>query len=152
MNSYGRFFLLLLLAISLTTKAQERLKGKWVSYSLSYRGRERAFKEKQDKTRFVFDAGGNYTRYDYIYDRDPNSLTLIYSFPSGEVKDTNGKVLKKKKVKEKGSYQVSENNIVFVTSNDRYSAQYKWEGETLLLTFTYDSLSAVNYTLRFRRD
>lgn len=155
MNRYTRVILMLLLCIlPLITTAQEHLKGKWVSYSLTYRGRERELKEKQDKTRFVFEAGENYIKYHYLCNNGSDPLVLRYSFLNGklEVNDSNGKTLKRKKVKERGSYQVSGREIVFFTSNDRYSAQYKLEGKTLLLTFAYDSLNTGNYILKFRRD
>jgi hypothetical protein len=144
--------LLLWLLCSFTTNAQQPLAGKWISYSMTYRSKEIELKKKKDKTFLIFQSENNYVKYYYSYNSGSSSRTLVHDLSGEEVKDSNGRILKKRKAKEQGIYRVQQNEIVFNAKDEVYLAEYKIEGGILFLTeFGNDSLKTNVFTTKFKR-
>lgn len=129
--------------------AQENLAGKWISYSVTYRNKEVEMKSKYDKLILHFGRDSRYKKLFYAFKDYPRS-DFSYHLLDGKTEDASGNVLKRKKIKKQGTYQLKKNAIEFATASEKYSQLYQLQGEILILKeFGQDASDF--YVIKFKR-
>jgi hypothetical protein len=155
-----RLVVVLLFFMCSSATAQHQFIGRWTSYSLTYRDRETLLDKKHDRIVLVFGKDRSYMKYFYTIKNlsDSSKLRLSYTLIDGEMKvtDAEGKTLKYKRVRERGTFEFDKDakEVVFTsTDKKRYSGFYGVVNGILILEDETDMINSPNnkYLIKFKR-
>lgn len=148
-------FVLISFCWSFQLTAQEHLTGEWISYSINIENKEIAIKGKREKTVIILNKDQSYVKHFYMIKgiTDSEKVKLSYHLVDGklEIKDANGRILKQKKTKEQGTYQINRDVIQFVTFNNKYTVPYQLQEEILTLKQLVKDAIKEDYAIKFKR-
>jgi hypothetical protein len=149
------FILILLFCWNIQLSAQDNLVGEWVSDSMTFRDKVISIKDKYDRIVIVFNQDQSYVKYFYTVSgiATPENVKLSYHLIDGklEVADVNGRILKRKKAKERGIYRITYDGIHFATDGNEYTVKYRLQEETLILKYLVENFVEEDYTINFNR-
>jgi hypothetical protein len=126
-------FIVLFLINDYELIAQETLNGRWTSYSVTLGDKAVKIKNENDKIVLILKNNQEYQKSLYVFKRGSDSIRLSYHLLDGKIEDDKGKVLKRRKIKERGTYLVIGNEIVFFNGVNKDSVSYELQGGFLLL-------------------
>lgn len=135
--------------------AQDNLTGEWVSHSITSKNRETEIESKRDEIVIIFTTGQRYVKHFYtiknLADSDTVKLYFSKNLMDGkfEMRNSNGKELKRQKITERGSYQIDNDRIRFVSQQREYTVPYQLHDGLLLLT--ENIASGEEYITKFKR-
>jgi hypothetical protein len=154
--------LLLIMLLSLSTAAQN-IVGKWVSYSILWRGKEYPQNEKKERLILILKKDSTYVKRYYEYESTGGFLSVHYSYHSDEqhksvmskvAYDSLGNKLKINKKTDRGTYSLRKSTNEIILNGGAKKELYSVENDELVLAIP---VTLVNSTekyeyIKFKRE